>query len=416
MPSTVIPRGLTRPRSPRIAGLPLFFAVLLAVMVGALAPQPAGAAVRTFTNAEPPRTIHGDIAAIGNANSTCATTWTTCTQNALGSHNSNQGYGRLVDIDGVGTTTNSSASGLSLPAGAVVRYARLVWGGAGDGTNNNGENTVRLDTPATPGVITYNNVTAPYATQCGNLAPIAGQNVRGFACGADVTALVLAGGSGQYTLGGIEQRATSGGILPDHWSGWGLYVVYELASEPLRRLVISDGFQRVSSGIPTTINVTGFTAPASGAVRARMTYMVGEGDSGLTGDNATFGTSELDSVNPPDLMNSSISGLQYETPLAPGAGRNPNFVNHYGFDMDSVQLDGAIPNAATQADFPQAKGLIQRHFRPTAFAADVRNVQAGLRGPRARADEKQRAEKDPTKCNDRKSPWQRQATRDRICC
>ena len=316
---------------------------LVAALVLLAQPSASHAAARAFTNAYA-QTLHGDIATIGNANSTCRATWAACTPGALGNDNSNQAYGALIDVDGVAATTNSSTSGLALPPGAIVRYARLVWGSAGDGTDNNGENTVRFDTPATAGV-TYGNVTAPYATGCGSLANTAGANTRGFACAADVTALVAAGGNGDYTLGGIEQRANSATLLPDHWSGWGLYVAFELPTEPLRRLVLADGFQRVASGATTTITATGFVAPAAGAVTARLTYMSGEGDAGIAGDNATFGTRQLDSVAPIDLMDSQIRGLDY------ASGRNPSNLNNYGLDIHSDEINGAIANGATTANF-----------------------------------------------------------------
>lgn len=321
-------------------------ALASAAVVTLAAPAGADAAARTFANSYA-QTLHGDIALIGNANSTCRAGWTGgCTPNALGNGNSNNSYGALVDVDGIPGTSNSSSSTLNLPAGAVVRSARLIWGSAGDGTDNNGEGAISFDTPATAG-IAYTTIgnAAPSVSVCGSLANLAGSNTRGFACAADVTALVSAAGNGAYTLGGIEQRANSTAILPDHWSGWGLYVVYELASEPLRRLVLADGFQRVGAGAPTTITASGFVAPASGSVTARLSYMVGEGDSEISGDNATFGSRTLDTATTPNLMDSEIRGLDYQST------KNPNSVNHYGFDIHSDEVNGAIANGATTANF-----------------------------------------------------------------
>ncbi len=339
-------RVLARPSVRVAAGARVATLALLALVATLMAPAGAHAAARAFTNSYA-QTLHGDIAMIGNANSTCRAAWSGgCTPNALGNGNSNNAFGALVDVDGVAATTNSSSSTLALPAGAVVRSARLLWGSAGDGTDNNGEQTVSFDTPATAG-IAYGSITAGGATgACGSLANLASSNTRGFACSSDVTALVQAGGSGAYTLGAIEQRSTSTStVLPDHWSGWGLYVVYELASEPLRRIVLADGFQRVGAGAPTTITATGFVAPAAGSVSARLTYMVGEGDSEISGDNATFGTRTLDTAATPNLMGSEIRGLTYQST------KNPNYVNHYGFDVHSVDVDGGIANGATTANF-----------------------------------------------------------------
>jgi uncharacterized repeat protein (TIGR01451 family) len=316
----------------------VLFAALLLV-AGLIAPTSASAAARTFTNSYA-QTLHGDIAAIGNSNSSCKSTWTACTPGALGNGNSNMGGGTLIDVDTDATTTNSSSSTLNLPAGAVVKSARLIWGTAGDGTNNNGEATVKFDTPASAGYA-YTSVTAT-AANCGTGTS---GNTRGIGCSADVTAQVLAAGSGAYTVANIEQRALTTTTIPDHWSGWGLYVAYELPTEPLRRLVMADGFQTVASGAPTTITANGFVAPASGSVTAQLTYMVGEGDSDIKGDYATFGTKNLDTAATPNLMDSEIRGLTYQ------GTRTPSNLNNYGFDFHQDEINGAIPNAATSANF-----------------------------------------------------------------
>jgi uncharacterized repeat protein (TIGR01451 family) len=328
-------------------------ATIILVAAGLTVASPANAAsLRTFSNTYS-ATLHGDIAAIGNANSTCSPSWTpatSCDTNSQTVNNSNHGYGVLIDTDGDASTTNSSSSTVSIPAGATIVQARLTWGATGDNTDDNGEATVKLDTPAEAG-INYHPVSATYASQCGGFS--SDNANRGFACSADVTALAQAGGAGTYTVGGIEQRQSTfldsdgnGTDSVDHWSGWGLYIVYSKPSEPLRRIVLSDGFQKVATATPTaSVSLTGFTAPASGTVTARLTYAVGEGDANILNDNAKLNSTTLDSRSTPDLMDSQISGLTHE------ASRSPSYLNNYGFDFHSQQVDGAIPNGATSASF-----------------------------------------------------------------
>ncbi|MEN0013574.1 MAG: isopeptide-forming domain-containing fimbrial protein, partial [Solirubrobacteraceae bacterium] len=320
-----------------VRGLALALVGLLLALLPALAPTSAEAAVRTFTNSYA-ATLHGDIAAIGNSNSTCKTTWTNCNTASLAGSNNNQGAAQMVNVDT--TQANSSSSTLNIPVGATIKSARLLWGSAGDGVDNATDKTVKFDTPATPGYV-YNTITTT-AANCGFGS---NNNSRGFACGADVTSLVTAAGNGSYTVANIEQRAANATQAPDAWSGWGLYVVYELASEPLRRLVIADGFQVVGAGAPATVTANGFVAPASGTVNATLTYMVGEGDPDISGDNATFGSKTLDTAATPNLMKSTIDGLTYE------GGRSPSYLNNYGLDIHQQDVNGAIANAATSAAF-----------------------------------------------------------------
>ncbi len=321
-------------------------AFALLMFAGLVPSQALAAGNRTFTNTYA-QTLHGDIAEIGNANSTCNPAWTpspACDTNSTTLSNSSKGYGVLVDVDGDPTTTNSSRSTVALPTGATVAYARLTWGSTGDNTDDNGEATIKFDTPEEVG-LNYRDVSADYATRCGGLNAASAN--RGTACSADVTSLVQAAGSGQYTVGGIEQRSDGGSPdAIDHWSGWALYIVYEKSDDQLRRIVLSDGFLRVANGVPTSpIALTGFTAPASGPVTARLVYAAGEGDAGIAGDNATINSTSLDGTAPIDLMNSSNTGHALQT------SRDPSYANQYGFDMDSQEVNGAIPNGATSATF-----------------------------------------------------------------
>ncbi|MDQ8043621.1 MAG: CARDB domain-containing protein, partial [Patulibacter sp.] len=332
--------------TPRTARRALVIALAVATPA-VLAPGAANAAsLRTFSNTYA-QTLHGDIAAIGNANTTCNPSWTptgACDPSTQNYNNSSRGYGGVNNVDG--TQSNSSSSTVSIPAGSTIQYARLTWGTTGDNTDGNGEQTVKF---RAPGASTYSTVTD--ADGCDGLS--AANANRGVGCSADVTSIVQGAGQGTYTVANIEQRQTTnqsangtGTDTVDDWSGWALYIVFSNPNQPLRRIVLSDGFQVVSTSAGSaTVALNGFTAPATGTVSAHLDYAVGEGDVGITGDNATLNTTKLDTRATPDLMNSTIAGLDYAT------SRNPNFLNNYGFDFHNSDITGAIANGDTSANF-----------------------------------------------------------------
>src|ERR1700704_613795 len=98
-----------------------FFVALLAGVLGVAAPASANDTAFSVRYAQ---TMRGSIEAVGNQLLTCPTAAAGCTnaQNRTGStatmnNNYNMGY---VDIDGDGSTVNSSTATLSLPAGSTV--------------------------------------------------------------------------------------------------------------------------------------------------------------------------------------------------------------------------------------------------------------------------------------------------------
>ena len=71
----------------------------------------------------------------------------------------------------------------------------------------------------------------------------------------------------------------------DRYAGWTLVVAYRDPSQPPRNLTVDDGFVTISSSAPpTTIPITGFRTPPSGAMKTTLGFVAYEGDGGLTGD------------------------------------------------------------------------------------------------------------------------------------
>ena len=320
---------------------------LLALHAGAAAPA-AAQIVRNFT----PRfttNVPGDVALIGNTVMSC-TGGGNCTnaRNGNGGNiDDNDHNMQYVDIDADGTTFSSSSATLTLPAGATVLWAGLYWGGvSGTATRNQ----VRLATP----VAGYVTLTAA------QLDVAAGNIYQGY---LDVTAGVLAGGNGTYTVANV--LSTTG---TNNFAGWSLVVAYRDAAAPQRNLTIFDGFAEVAPGAAVTIPVSGFLTPPAGAVNTRLGVVAYEGDLGLTGDQFQLnGTALGNATNPANnFFNSSISraGVTVTT-------KNPNYLNQLGFDVDQLNLTNAIPNGATSATLRLSSTDDRYYPGVVSFATDL---------------------------------------------
>jgi len=162
----------------------------------------------------------GDTVILGNTLETASTTGNAGrtqqdvinAQNGTGSFTSNNDWNTVyVDMDGNGTTFNSSQASLNLATGSSVLFAGLYWMANSTSTQRN---RVLFDTPATSNyqtvigsVIGDTSGLQLSRTDAGALAAPspAGPNYEGF---ADVTSLVQAGGNGAYTVANVQ--ATTG--------------------------------------------------------------------------------------------------------------------------------------------------------------------------------------------------------------
>lgn len=291
----------------------------------------------------------GDITLIGNTIMTCS--------GGGGCNNARNGSGNnlnnndhtmvYVDIDGDGSTFSSSSATLTLPAGAVVSWAGLYWGGD---TNNALRSQAKFSTPAA-GYVTLN------ATQL----DASGTDYQGF---VDVTARVQAGGNGVYRVADVRSTNNSS----NRHAGWSLIVVYEDATQPIRNLVVLDGYASVAPGASVSYTVNGFVTPPAGVVRTRLGAVTYEGDLGYTGDSFRLnGTALGDARNPAgNFFNSSISLLG-----ASFTAKNPNYLNQLGFDADLVVADGLLPNNASSATIQLTSTDDQFYPGVVTFATDL---------------------------------------------
>src|SRR3954451_7135744 len=288
---------------------------LLAIAIAAIVPATASAAsTATFTQRFN-QNESGNIAVIGNTLENCRSTEATCASaksetGQVASVADNDFDMTYVDVDGDGSTFDSSTATLDLPAGSTVLFAGLYWGARTDKGSATLGGAVKTGTDAispiakntallkVPGASSYAGVTA-----LGSASTISGDTAYQHV--ADVTAAVKAAGSGVYTVANVQA-----GTGPDRYAGWSLVVAYRDLDQPPRNLSAFDGLTVVSSSnTAADINVSGFTTAPSGPVNTTLGAIAYEGDLGKTGDGMQLqGTQLSNAANPAnDFFNSSVS-------------------------------------------------------------------------------------------------------------
>lgn len=330
-------------------------ALLLATVVFVVASMPAQAQ-RAFS----PRysTItNGDIVGIGNINMHCDATagnaaqQTAClnsrthTAGSGGLNNNSTGVSMIhLDVDGDGSTFNSSRATLNLPAGSTVLFAGLYWSAQAPASTAN-RNQVRFALPGGG----YATITADqFDSLTGSSSRI---DYQGF---ADVTAQVSAAGNGEYAIANI---ANGYNATNNTWAGWSLVVAYRNSGLPMRSLSVFDGWLRADGTNPILeLSVGPFVTPPTGPVNSTLGVLTWDGDR-ATNDHASlpglsFGTSiatlnpVFNGINPNNnFWNSTISVDGNHVT----AGRTPAYTNTLGLDLDFLPPNTPLPNGATSA-------------------------------------------------------------------
>jgi len=266
----------------------------------------------------------GNIVFVGNALMTCPSGGD-CAKTQGGASDQNNNWSMVqIDVDGDGTTFNSSTADFTLPSGGSVLWAGLYWGAV---SSSSSRNQVKFATPV-----------AGYTTITGTV----GATSYGYQGFADVTTRVQQGGAGTYKVGNVQANTGT-----NKWAGWTLVIVVQDPSQKLRNLNVYNGLALVSqSNQSVTITVSGFKTPLSGPVNTQLGIVAYDGDKGFTGDKLRLNSTDVtNTINTnTDFFNSSISYLNaYLT------AKNPNYVNQLGFDGDVVDASNIIPNGATSA-------------------------------------------------------------------
>lgn len=293
----------------------------------------------------------GAVRMIGNTVVSCTTAFSPdCNAARAGTLatdlNNNEHFMSFMDVDSDNTTFNSSTAISTLPAGVEVLFAGLYWGGETGGFAASGvaapdetlKNRVRLRTPSSSA---YQTITA---ANCDETVTGSEFGVY-YSCFADITSQVPTTGSGAYSVANIQ---TSQGF--NSHGGWGVVFVYRDLNEPLRNIVVYDGFAAVTTASvdssEVNINVSGFTTPATGAVSTNVGIISYEGDMLASNARALLNTTFIsDVVNPSNnIFNSTVAEFGQ---LATNG--NPSWRNMFGFDVDMFDLPGVLGNSVSSA-------------------------------------------------------------------
>ena len=249
-----------------------------------------------------------------------------------------------------GTTTNFALNGssavLSVPPGATVLYAELIWSG-----------TIGTNSAATlNGNVNFTTPSGTYSMASSTTT--AGSSGTYYTRSANVSGLVQIAGSGSYTVGGVPGKASSAST---DGAGWTLAVAYADPSQVARNLTLFVGAEQSGAAAAT---VSGFCTPVAGLVNGRLLVSAIEGDASVVGDTMLFGPSTpLGTANrlsgPNNLLtnffasqinggNGTLDSSGSFGSVNQPPGGNTSFARQ-GYDITNVDVSSFLTNAQTTA-------------------------------------------------------------------
>ena len=186
---------------------------------------------------------------------------------------------------------NGSRATLNLPAGSVILYAELVWGGLFRSSANNISALINNNISFTTPQGTFSVAPDPATAQNFNI-PANDITLGFYVRSADVTALIQSASSQTYSVEAVPAliEALDSRTADTNHAGWTLAVAYENPASPLRNLTIWSGGTVVSPHTgSTTVTVSNFLTPEVLPVTGKIFVSAQEGDAVLTGDQMLFG-------------------------------------------------------------------------------------------------------------------------------
>ena len=329
--------------------LVLTFAAFIAAGAGA-----AQAADRPFA-VRHAATLHGgDILAVGNTSLSCPDVDVACAGARARSvaHDNDDFEMAYVDIDGDGTTFDSSSATVAVPAGSTISWAGLYW--SGDTSAGTG-GSAALDAGAAGQVRV--KTTGGYQTVNAGELLTATADANRYRAFADVTSLLAASGTQTVTVADVQAGTGTG-----RFGGWGLLVAYADPTQPYRRVNVYDGLLTVQTGQALSSSIGPFQAPSTGTPYGKIGLVGFDGDEKVASETATFnGFSAADGLNPiNNVMNSTITSNGAHL-----TAKSPDYRNTLGVDIDSGGGAGVI--AVNQTAATMALSSTTDQFLPAAI-------------------------------------------------
>ena len=228
--------------------------------------------------------------------------------------------------------TSRTTAQLTLPANAVVTYARIYWAGFLP-LASPADTTLTFERPGG----TLNTVLTADATA---LAVRQGALFHWYQSTADVTAQVAAAGPGLFRVSDIASVELPTMNNNDPINAWSMVVFYSLATDPPRNLALFDGLDLVLPNSSSKATLSGFLVPNAG-FDAKLGVIAYEGEDSLPGDSLLFNGAVLsDGQNPmTNFFNSSRSRLGSAVTVVgdlPQLSGVPASMS--GFDLDVVDV------------------------------------------------------------------------------
>ncbi|HRE00722.1 MAG TPA: hypothetical protein PLV68_05450, partial [Ilumatobacteraceae bacterium] len=278
----------------------------------------------------------GDLIVIGNASVTCDDVASATCADARDADlplTANPSLNRqdqpmvLLGADAGAGVTNASSATLTLPQGATVAKAYLVWGGLSD---------VMLPPTAQPAELAVLVGSATVSTGglgatvlASNVARLEG-NV--YSAWKDVTSSFTSlSGTVEITVSNLHLAATTASF-----GGWSLIVVTHDTTQPERLMVVS--LPNASFSTPATKFTASIPfAGSANSTEATVGIVALEGDRGRIGDYLDVGSGRVGNA-----FNGAVTG-----------GRTPSYKNNFGFDLTLHST------SITAGDTPETDRVVQ---------------------------------------------------------
>ncbi|MEN1729337.1 MAG: hypothetical protein AAGJ52_12940, partial [Pseudomonadota bacterium] len=184
-------------------------------------------------------------------------------------------------------TDNESMAMLQLPSGSEVLYAELIWGGsfnyAGEDVSANLEDSITLTTPAGPMAVAPD----PATGRTISLTAANGLPANYYLRSAEVTQVVIDGGSGAYAVGAVPGTQNE---LSNNFdaAGWSLIVVVRRDDFACQRVQFDLVGTWIDKTRSTVVSISELNTPAGGSVTGSLLTGALEGDVNFNGDSLSI--------------------------------------------------------------------------------------------------------------------------------